>query len=53
MAHTAYTDTLWHGTSWYPELWPDHIDEDLTKMQELGLNCLRLGDSIWGVLEPD
>lgn len=48
----SYTDTLWHGASWYPELWPDDIDADLAKMRELGLNCLRLGDSVWGVLEP-
>lgn len=47
-----YTDTLWHGASWYPELWPDDLDTDLAKMHELGLNCLRLGDSVWSVLEP-
>ncbi len=46
-----YTDTIWHGASWYPEIWPDKIDEDLSKMREIGLNCLRLGDSVWGVLE--
>lgn len=49
---TVYTDHLWHGVSWYPELWPDRLDEDLAKMGELGLNCLRLGDSIWSVIEP-
>lgn len=47
----SYTDTIWHGASWYPELWPDDLDADLSKMSELGLNCLRLGDSVWGVLE--
>jgi len=47
-----YTDELWHGVSWYPELWPEHLDTDLAGMRELGLNCLRLGDSVWSVLEP-
>ena len=49
---SSYTDNLWHGASWYPEIWPDQINEDLAKMRELGLNCLRLGDSVWSVLEP-
>ncbi len=52
MTPSTYTDTIWHGASWYPELWPDDLDADLSKMSELGLTCLRLGDSIWGVLEP-
>lgn len=52
MTSYPYTDILWHGASWYPELWPEQVDADLGKMAELGLNCLRLGDSIWGVLEP-
>lgn len=47
-----YTDKMLHGVSWYPELWPDDLDSDLAQMRELGLNCLRLGDSVWSVLEP-
>jgi hypothetical protein len=43
----AYTDTLWHGASWYPELWPDAADSDLAQTSNPGLHCLRPGDPVW------
>ena len=36
------------GSAYYPEWWPeDQWETDFTKMQELGLNCVRMGEFAW------
>lgn len=41
------------GSAYYPEWWPeDQWETDFTKMQELGLNCVRMGEFAWSWFEP-
>lgn len=41
------------GAAYYPELWPvEQIDYDIAKMQELGLNVVRMTEFAWAFLEP-
>jgi beta-galactosidase GanA len=44
---------MWFGCGYYPE-WVDRSQwsEDARQMNELGLNCVRLGDFCWSRLEP-
>ncbi len=46
--------TLYHGASYYPELWPEaDIDRDIAGIKAAGLNVVRLGDFAWSHLEPE
>jgi len=41
------------GTAWYPEQWPEsRWDEDLTLMQQAGIQMVRLGEFAWSRMEP-
>lgn len=44
---------IWHGAAWYPELWPDRVDEDLRLMADAGINLVRVGEFAWSTLEPE
>ena len=36
---------LYHGSCYYPELWPEaDLERDIAEMQRLGLNYVRIGE---------
>ena len=42
------------GSSYYPEWWDEsEWESDFAKMQELGLNCVRMGEFAWSWFEPE
>ena len=48
---------LWNryflGTAYYPEWWePSEWEVDFRKMQELGINTVRMGEFAWAIYEP-
>jgi len=43
---------IWHGAAWYPELWKDRIDQDISLMKQAGINLVRVGEFAWSSLEP-
>lgn len=46
--------TLYLGTAWYPEQWPEsRWEADLTLMQNAGIRFVRLGEFSWSTLEPE
>ncbi|HVU18560.1 MAG TPA: beta-galactosidase [Candidatus Didemnitutus sp.] len=45
---------LFHGVSYYPELWPeDEQARDIAEMKAIGIDLVRMGDFAWSALEPD
>ena len=47
-------DRLYHGVSYYPELWPEaEIPRDIEEMLRLGINVVRMGDFAWSAIEPN
>jgi beta-galactosidase len=45
--------TLWLGTAWYPEQWPEsRWNADLDLMQKAGIRFVRIGEFSWSTLEP-
>ena len=45
---------LYHGSCYYPELWPEaDLERDIAEMQRLGLNYVRIGEFAWSKMEPD
>ena len=45
--------TFYIGASYYPEWWSqDRWEDDFKKMQELGFNCVRMGEFAWSKFEP-
>ena len=43
-----------YGANYYPEAFDrSEIDKDLDRMVELGLNCVRIAEFAWGVMEPE
>jgi beta-galactosidase len=46
-------DTVLYGVAYYTEYMPyDRLDEDVQLMQQAGINVVRLGESSWGLWEP-
>ncbi len=44
---------LAHGTSWYPEQWPEERwPVDLALMKAAGINVVRVGEFAWSRMEP-
>lgn len=42
------------GSNYYPEAWDrGEIDKDLDRMQEMGLNCVRIAEFAWKTMEPE
>lgn len=42
------------GAAYYPELWPaEEQPRDIARMQELGMNVMRMGEFAWAFLEPE
>ena len=41
------------GCNYYPEAWDrNQIDTDLDRMQEFGMNCVRIAEFAWKTMEP-
>jgi len=46
-------DTILYGVAYYPEYMPyDRLDQDVQLMQKAGINVVRIGESSWGLWEP-
>jgi len=42
------------GSSYYPEWWDEsEWEKDFGKMEQLGLNCVRMGEFAWSWFEPE
>lgn len=42
------------GSNYYPEAWDRSlIDEDLSLMLDMGLNCVRIAEFAWSTMEPE
>jgi beta-galactosidase len=47
-------DTILYGAAYYPEYMPyDRLEQDAVLMQQAGLNVVRVGESSWGLWEPE
>ena len=47
-------DTVLYGAAYYPEYMPyDRLDKDVQLMQKAGINVVRVGESSWGLWEPE
>ncbi len=46
-------DTVLYGVAYYPEYMPyERLDKDVALMQQAGINVVRVGESSWGLWEP-
>lgn len=46
-------ETVLYGAAYYHEYMPcERLDEDIRLMKECGLNVVRVGESSWGLFEP-
>jgi beta-galactosidase len=46
-------DTVLYGVAYYPEYMPyDRMDQDVQLMQKAGISVVRIGESSWGLWEP-
>jgi len=47
-------DTILYGAAYYPEYMPyERTDEDIALMKKAGINVVRVGESTWGLWEPE
>jgi beta-galactosidase len=47
-------DTILYGAAYYPEYMPyERTDEDIALMKKAGLSVVRVGESTWGLWEPE
>src|SRR5580704_8919587 len=46
-------DRVLYGVAYYPEYMPyDRLDKDVELMQQAGISVVRVGESSWGLWEP-
>ena len=49
----SHYETFCFGVCYYPEQWPDsYWEEDARRMQECGVNTVRMGEFGWALMEP-
>ena len=49
-----HMDTVLYGVAYYPEYMPyERTDQDITLMQKAGISVVRIGESSWGLWEPE
>jgi beta-galactosidase len=49
-----HMDTVLYGVAYYPEYMPyDRLDQDVQLMQKAGITVVRIGESSWGLWEPE
>ncbi len=47
-------NTVLYGVAYYPEYMPyERLDKDVELMQQAGINVVRVGESSWGLWEPE
>ncbi len=47
-------DTVLYGAAYYTEYMPyERLDQDVALMQKAGINVVRMGESSWGLWEPE
>ena len=47
-------DTVLYGAAYYPEYMPyERLDKDVELMKQAGISVVRLGESSWGLWEPE
>lgn len=47
-------DRLRFRVCWYPDQWPkERWSQDLRLMRSAGLECVRVGEGSWTVMQPD
>ena len=47
-------DTVLYGAAYYPEYMPyERADEDIALMKKAGISVVRVGESTWGLWEPE
>jgi len=47
-------DTILYGVSYYQEYMPvERLEKDVQMMKEAGINVVRMGESSWGLWEPE
>ena len=47
-------DTILYGAAYYPEYMPyERTDQDIALMKKAGINVVRIGESTWGLWEPE
>ena len=47
-------DTVLYGVAYYPEYMPyERLEKDVALMQQAGINVVRIGESSWGLWEPE
>jgi len=47
-------DTVLYGVAYYPEYMPyERLDQDIGLMQKAGISVVRIGESSWGLWEPE
>src|SRR5579864_2019928 len=47
-------ETILYGAAYYPEYMPyERLDKDVELMQQAGINVVRIGESGWGLWEPE
>ncbi len=52
--HPDQMDTILYGAAYYPEYMPyERTDEDIALMKKAGINVVRVGESTWGLWEPE
>lgn len=50
----AKMDTVLYGVAYYPEYMPyERLDKDVELMQKAGITVVRMGESSWGLWEPE
>lgn len=48
-----HMDTVLYGAAYYPEYMPyERLDQDIALMQKAGISVVRIGESSWGLWEP-
>jgi beta-galactosidase len=52
--HPSQMGTILYGVAYYPEYMPyDRLDTDVQLMQKAGISVVRIGESSWGLWEPE
>ena len=52
--HPNQISTILYGVAYYPEYMPyDRVDADVQLMQKAGISVVRIGESSWGLWEPE
>ena len=47
-------ETILYGAAYYPEYMPyERLDKDVELMKQAGISVVRMGESSWGLWEPE